>query len=48
MLGESMQNVSSVKQTVGLVIAAVIVIAGLFLPGTGDLTHEGYWGSPFF
>ncbi|BDE96689.1 SLC13 family permease [Raoultibacter timonensis] len=39
-----MQNVSSVKQTVGLVIAAVIVIAGLFLPGTGDLTHEGILG----
>ena len=39
-----MSNTSSIKQIAGLVIAAILVVGGLFLPGTGDLTHEGILG----
>lgn len=39
-----MTKSNSVKQIAGLVIAALIIIVGLFLPGTGDLTHEGILG----
>ncbi|WP_172136185.1 SLC13 family permease [Adlercreutzia sp. ZJ473] len=39
-----MAEQSSVKQITGLVLAALIVVAGLLLPGNGDLTHEGILG----
>ncbi len=39
-----MTSSANIKKIAGLIIAVVIMLVGLFLPGNGELTHEGILG----
>ena len=39
-----MAQTKSLKQVVGIVLAVVIMVGALFMPGNGELTHEGILG----